>query len=103
MRDAMPSSFVECCAGRVGGALAAADGLIARRGGRLLGWYRSTLAMVGLGGLSILVVEVAPLPGTVAALLLAVVRSLTVDGESGSWHARGHVVATGGEACGTGE
>lgn len=103
MRDPVPSSLVERCAGRFGDVLAAADGLLARRGGRLLGWCRPALAMVGLGGLAILVVEVAPLPGTVAALVLAVVRSLSVEGEPGSWRTRGRDAVTGGEACGTGE
>jgi hypothetical protein len=87
VREAVPSSFVERCAARLGDALDAGDGLIARRGGRLIRWSRAALAAVGPGGLATLVVLGTPLPGAAAVLLLAVMGSLTVDGEPGSWRA----------------
>jgi hypothetical protein len=99
----MPPSLVERCAERLGDVLVVADGLVARRGRRLLAWWRAALAVIGLGGLATLVVLVAPLPGAAAVLLLAVMGSLTVDGDPGSWQARGRDAVPGGEARGTGE
>jgi hypothetical protein len=105
VRDAIPSSppsAVERCADRLGDLLITADTVAVRLGRPLLGPWHGLLAWLGLGGLALLVVEVAPLPGTVAALLLAVMRSLAIDGDTGSRRA-GARRADGGEACGTGE
>ena len=105
MSDAIPSSLVERYAERLGDTLAAADALVARRGRRLLVWLRVALAAVGLGGLALVLVGMAPFPEVAAVVaVLAAMGSLSADGASpGSRRARGRRAMTGGEACGTGE